>query len=155
MIQRIQSLYFSLTIILSLLFLKGSFLTFINEPGSVTKVTFSRIISVTGEQGFALINWPLPLSVFIIIIPILSLITIFLYKRRPIQKVLAITGIFLAAGFSLLIAIYSYSICSRNEMKLVLTWKMILPVLILVFYLLAYRGIVKDDHLVKSYDRLR
>jgi hypothetical protein len=34
-------------------------------------------------------------------------------------------------------------------------FKMIIPILILVFSILAYLGIRKDDRLVKSYDRLR
>ena len=43
MIQRIQSVYLSLTTLLSLLFLKGSFLIFSEKSGSVIKVTFNGI----------------------------------------------------------------------------------------------------------------
>ena len=33
--------------------------------------------------------------------------------------------------------------------------KMVIPLLIMISVTLAYRGISKDDRLVKSYDRLR
>ena len=155
MIQRLQSLYLSLTIILSFLFLKGSYLTFINQSGSIIKVTFSGIISNAGGQGNVLIEKLLPLSLFIIIIPILSLITIIIYKNRKIQIILAITGIILSAAFISIIAFYSYSICVKYNTELVPGWKIVLPFLILIFYSLAYRGIRKDDQLVKSYDRIR
>ena len=50
---------------------------------------------------------------------------------------------------------YSYIVISRYNTSIVAGFKMAVPVVILILSVLAYRGIRKDDNLVKSYDRLR
>ena len=155
MIQRIQSLYLSLTILLSLLFLKGGFLTFIDNSGSVIKITFRGIITVTDGQGIELIDKLLLFSALIIFIPALSLITILFYKNRKIQICLALIGVILATGLILVSVYYSYVVISSYSASIVIGIKMVIPVLIFVFCILSYTGIRKDDRLIKSYDRLR
>jgi hypothetical protein len=61
----------------------------------------------------------------------------------------------LVLALILLAGYYSYVIISKYGGVLVLGVKMILPVVMLISSILAFRGIRKDDHLVKSYDRLR
>jgi len=155
MIQRIQSLYLLLTTIVSLLFLKGSFLKFINISGDVVKVHFNEVIKESSVQGFEMVDSLLPLSLLIILIPLFSGITIFLYKNRKMQ--LLFTSLLIALEVLLIItfAYYSWHITNVYDAKLAPGFKMILPLLILIFSILAYRGIKKDDNLVKSYDRLR
>jgi hypothetical protein len=68
---------------------------------------------------------------------------------------LALSGIFLSAGLIIISIYYSYSVINRFDTKIIPGFKMVLPVLVFLFTLLAYRGIKKDDRLVKSYDRLR
>jgi hypothetical protein len=155
MIQRIQSLYLLLTTLLSLLFLKGSFLSFIDKSESVIKITFKGILRDTYRQGFELIEKLLPLSVIIILIPALSMITIFFFKKRKIQLRLALSGIILAAGLILISIYYSFFVNIKYGAALLPGFKMVFPVLILIFAILAYGGIRKDDRLIKSYDRLR
>ncbi|HUX57988.1 MAG TPA: DUF4293 family protein [Bacteroidales bacterium] len=155
MIQRLQSLYLSLTILLPLLFLKGSFLTFIDKSGSAIKITFNGIVKVTDTQGFELVEKLLPLSTLIIVIPVLSLITLLLYKNRKIQKLFAVIIIVLASGLIVISAYYSFTICNNYSTAVILGVKMGIPILILILSILAYNGIRKDDRLVKSYDRLR
>ena len=155
MIQRIQSIYLSLTILISFIFLKGSFLSFINNSGSVIKVTFRGIIKVTDVQGQELIEKFLALPAIIILIPAISLITIFLFKNRRIQLWFALTGIILAVSFILISSYISCLVAAKYDAKLIPGFMMISPVLILILEVLAYRGIRKDDRLVKSYDRLR
>jgi len=155
MIQRIQSLYLLLTTLLSLLFLKGSLLSFIDKSGSVLKIAFKGIIRDNGGQGFELIEKLLPLSVVIILIPLLSLITIFFYKNRKIQLWFASFGVILAAGLIIILVYYSYFVNTKYGAAILPGFKMVFPLLILIFAILAYRGIRKDDRLIKSYDRLR
>lgn len=155
MIQRLQSVYMFLTTLLSLLFLKGSILNFSDKTGSVIKVTFAGILKNTGGQNFELIEKLLPLSVFIILIPALSLITIFIFKNRKIQLLLSLFVIILISGFILLSIYYSWFIISDFRVDLVPGFKMIIPVVILILAVFAFRGIRKDDRLIKSYDRLR
>lgn len=155
MIQRIQSVYLSLTIFLSLLFLKGGFLTFIGNSGSVIKVTLGGIMKYTGEMSSVTEQSVMPFKVFIYAVIITSLLTIFLYKKRSVQLKVALVNIALAASLLLVFLYCSYSIISNNDAALVPGWKMVIPIIILVINILAYRGIRKDDRLVKSYDRLR
>jgi hypothetical protein len=65
MIQRIQSLYLSLTILLSVLFLKGSYFNFIDESKSVIKITFRGLIRDSEITGYELLEKFWPLSVII------------------------------------------------------------------------------------------
>jgi uncharacterized membrane protein len=155
MIQRIQTVYLSFTTAISLLLLKGSFLSFSEKAGSVIKITFSGIFRDTNGQGVMLIEKLLPLSVLIVLIPVLALITIFSFKNRKIQKRLSLFLIILAAGFVLASIHVSFSIISKFEARIIPGFKMILPIIILIVSIFAYRGIKKDDKLVKSNDRLR
>jgi hypothetical protein len=155
MIQRIQSAYLSLTILLSLLFLKGSFLTFIDSSGSVLLLTMKGLFRSANGSGSELIEKMLPLSALMILIPLLALATILMYKNRKIQLLLALIGIVLSSGLILASIYYSYIICIRYNTSFSPELKTVIPILILIFNFLAYRGIRKDDRLVKSYDRLR
>ena len=155
MIQRIQSLYLLLTTLLSLLFLNGSFLSFFNKTGSVIKITFTGIVKSTDGQGFELIGRVLPLTIIVILVVALSLVTIFLFKNRNLQILLSKILIGLISGVIIVSAYYSYIILSKYDGKIIPGIKMALPLLLLIFSILAYRGIKKDDHLVKSNDRLR
>jgi hypothetical protein len=155
MIQRIQSLYLLLTTLLSLLFLKGSFLSFIEKSGSVIKITFNGILRDTSGQGFELIEKLLPVSAFIIFIPVFSLITLFFFKNRKIQLWFALSVIIFIIGFIFVLIYYSWIVITKYSTEIVPGFKMVIPLLMLVFAVLAYRGIRKDDRLIKSYDRLR
>ena len=155
MIQRIQSVYLLLTTLLSVLFLKGSYLNFIDKSGSVIEITFRGIIRDSGGQGFVLIEKLLPLSVVFILIPVLSLVTLFIFKNRNIQLWLTLSLIMIIIGFIIVSIYYSWFVISEYGAEIVPGFKMIIPFLILVFTVLAYRGIRKDDRLIKSYDRLR
>ena len=57
----------------------------------------------------------------------------------------------------LVIALIHGSIITITKFEATITpgFKMILPLVMLILSVLVYRGIKKDDHLVKSYDRLR
>jgi hypothetical protein len=155
MIQRIQSLYLSLTTLLSFLFLRGANLNFMNNSGSEIKVTFTGIFRNSTGQGLELIEKLLPFSVLIILIPVLSFITIFLFKNRKIQLWFASSLIILISGFIIVSFYYSWHIKTEYGAEIVPGFKMVLPVLILIFAILALRGIKKDEQLIKSYDRLR
>ncbi len=155
MIQRIQSLYLFLIAALSGFLVNGSVLNFVSKTGTEIKVTFIEVIKSTGGQGIEVIEKLLPFGILILSIPVISLITIFLYKNRKIQLRLTLVLIILTA--TLLVAYFhiSLSVIGKFEAQFVPGFKMVLPVLMLIFSILAYRGIRKDDQLVKSYDRLR
>jgi Na+/proline symporter len=95
------------------------------------------------------------IAVLIIIIGVLALVTIFLFKKRNIQMMLAGLLIGCVTAFIIACAYYYWFIVTQYNGELVPGIKMILPFIMLILSILAYRGIKKDDRLVKSYDRLR
>jgi hypothetical protein len=155
MIQRLQSLYLTLITLLSILFFTGNILSFTEKPGSVITVAFNGIFRELNGQNSTLIEKLLPLSTIIILIPVISLITIFIFKNRKVQ--LKLTGFLIILIVVCIIALIhvSMSIISKFEAGISPGFKMILPVIMLIFSVLAYKGIRKDDQLVKSYERLR
>jgi uncharacterized protein YacL len=81
---------------------------------------------------------------------VISAVTIFLYKNRPQQVWLCAGGMVITL---LLIFLYVKEMNKLREPVLALS--AVLPVLILFSYIMALRGIRKDDKLVKSLDKLR
>ncbi len=155
MIQRLQSLYLLMTTILPLLFLKGSFLKFINKTGSEVIFKFNGIFLTNSDNGLMLIRQNMPGSVIIVLIALLSLIALFCYKKRKIQLKITLAVIILTLILILLVIYYAFSATDGFQAVPVPGFKMFLPLLTLVFGILAYRGIRKDEDLVSSYERLR
>jgi len=155
MIQRIQSVYLLLTAILSFLFLKGSIITFIDRSGYLIKMTFNQIIRESAMASVELLEKTFAVTLFIILIPVLSAIIIFIFKNRNLQKRLVRFLIIVVIAFIFTSCLYAYIIITKYNSEIVPGFKMVIPLLQLIFSVLAYRGIIKDDNLVKSYDRLR
>ncbi len=81
---------------------------------------------------------------------VLSALTIFLYKNRQQQTWLCLGGILLT------LVIFLLFIREMNKLsKPVLALSAVLPLIMLISYFLALRGIRKDEKLVKSLDKLR
>ena len=155
MIQRIQSVYLLLTILLSLLFLPGSFLTFIDNSASSITIGFIGIHREVGLNNSELVERLIPISFLFILIPALALVTIVLFKNRNIQLILSGILIFLIILLFIASTYYSYIIISHYEAHISIGYKMFIPLMLLIFSILAFRAIRNDDRLVKSYDRLR
>src|SRR5690606_12372395 len=136
MLQRIQTVYLFIAALLSggLIFLVSLWKTETGESVFVEAVTLALALFA----GSA----------------ILSLITIFLFKNRKLQFVLGRVNILL--NFFLLGVFVYWSLSVPGEMNI--SEKgigMFVPVLSIVFLVLANKAIKKDEDLVKSVDRLR
>jgi hypothetical protein len=68
---------------------------------------------------------------------------------------LTITIIFLAAASVAVMVFYSSSIIRKFNVDIVPGFEMFIPLIIIIFGILAYRRIKKDENLIRSYDRLR
>lgn len=150
MIQRIQSLYLLLTTMLSLLFLKGGILNFTDSNNSFIELDFSGLYRASD-----LLEKTWPAALVIILISLLSAFIIVLFKKRDLQLKLCKILISLIIGLIIGLAFYAYTLSLKYNAEIKPVFTMAVPVLQLVFALLAYRGIKKDDELVRSYDRLR
>jgi Domain of unknown function (DUF4293) len=155
MIQRIQSVYLFIMALLSSLLIPGSILNFTDKTGSAIRVSFNEVVRDNSGKVPEIVEKLLPLSVLIILITVISLAAIFFFKNRKIQIQLSRFLIFLAAILVIAITHICLRIVSKFDTGIIPGLKMILPVLILIISVLAFRGIKKDDQLVKSYDRLR
>ena len=155
MIQRIQSLYLFIITLLSSLLFSGSILNFITSSGAVIKITFANVVKSMQGSGLEVIEKLIPLSFIIVLIPLVSLITIILFKKRNIQLRFALLLIILCILLVVALIHGSITTISKQNASLVPGFKMIVPVVNLILSFLAYLGIKKDDRLVKSYDRLR
>lgn len=146
MIQRIQTIYLLLTTITAILFLTGEIFLF--EDGTV--ISLSQLTPGMQNSGLNVI-----LSVLLLVVPVLSFLGVFLYKRRKLQIRMSLMLVFLILVLLGLCGYLIFNISSRSDTVLVINYKLILPVLMLIFSFLAYRGIKKDEEIVRSYDRLR
>jgi len=140
---------------MSFLFLNVSFLNFIDRSGSLIKVTFTQIIRETSTGVYKLPESSYILSFLIILIPLLSVGTIVLYKKRSLQMWFVKFIIIIVVAFIIASGLYTYIIMTKYDSDILPGFRMIIPLLQLIFSVLAYRGIRRDDDLVKSYDRLR
>ena len=143
MIQRIQSIYLFLASIVSggLIFVFDLWETLKNEIFALDLLSKEAI-------SFKLI------PVMFIISAIMSLITIFLFKKRQLQFVLG-RVIILINLFLLGLLIYLSLTLSGETSVSEKGIGMFLPILAILLVVLANKAIKKDEDLVKSADRLR
>jgi hypothetical protein len=155
MIQRIQSLYLTIVLLLCLLFFRGSVFKCIDETGQTIKVMLNGMLADQSGQSFARVTALWPVTAILIVLALLSIVTILMFRNRRIQRYLALAIIVLSAGLIIVITIYAYIVTHSYRLSIIPELKMAIPVLVPVLSILAYLGILKDDRLVKSYDRLR
>lgn len=137
MIQRIQSVWLLLATICAFLTINFSYYSGTNLQG----VPYQKLTGVSG--GFLIMA-------VTIIIGSLAFVNIFLFKNRILQLRLCVLGIALEA---LLIFLYYRSIGNFTQGTYSLT--AILHPGIILFFVMAARGINKDEKLIKDSDRLR
>lgn len=156
MIQRIQTVYLTLTTILSVLFLVMERTVFITAVKGLTPAHDKGLSETTAVEVSSMKDWLLIIVISILLLSaLLSLITIFYYRKRRIQMKLAsavITGVILATVMYIL---YLFLLSGKNMSTGISVINLTLIVLTLLSAVLAYRGIKKDEELVRSYDRLR
>lgn len=142
MIQRIQTLWL---IIVALTAFATSRLTL-----------YVGILPDNTEFPF-LLSANLLLAIVIIILGILALICLFLYKNRKLQFKLSVMGLIFSIGFLFLEYYIVENVFKPSKNIQTGSYQIgaLLPVLMVVFYFLAARGIYKDEKLVKSMNRLR
>jgi hypothetical protein len=163
MIQRKQSLYFLGVFIISLILIWVN-PTFYSANGKTTGNTPKSGLVEVGysttqmtENGSMTEAANTLMSSTILIMAFTALVCIFFFKNRKWQMILAsINFLFL---FALLYIMYSYSfkidyfVAGTGETKLT-PWSL-LPLSILLFNFLGYRGVLSDEKLIRSVDRLR
>ncbi|MDR1707532.1 DUF4293 family protein [Dysgonomonas sp.] len=151
MIQRIQSVYLLLA---GLLMAAATFFPLLELAG---EGKFTYIFSSLGIGQLFTVQYPTWGVVFFAgLSALLALINIFLYKKRKLQmKVGTLTSLLILFFY---VTLYVYF--NAYTVKYGLTFSsfqfgLILPVIALIFNVLAILRIKKDENLVKSLDRIR
>jgi len=138
MIQRLQSLWLLLVAAFEAITFKFPFYS-----GDWAKDTVQATIDLSARTTI----W---FSILTVLAGILAFITIFLYHNRKLQLRLCFLGIFLTLAL-----LTMYFIEMNNFLDGHVAIWAIFYFAILGFYILAARGILKDEKLIKSMDRLR
>jgi len=154
MIQRIQTIWLAVLTILSLSLLSGGIIQFNPGDGTLFSLGFSGITKDTGVIT-EVIAGSVGLPLTIVLIPVLAVAAIFLFKQIKLQKTITLLIIAFSLCLLIMTVYYWYIISHKFSGVPVPGVKMAFPPVILVLAIMSYRGMVKDERLLKSYDRLR
>lgn len=154
MIQRIQTIWLSLCVIISLFLLNNRLIEFIGHNREKITLGF-RGLSTDSGNGVQVLSQATPLFLTILIIPLFSLIAIFLFRKRSFQKMAVMVVMVAGILLCLELAYYWHFTARTFNAGIVSGMKIALPPVIIILAVLALLGIRKDEKLVKSYDRLR
>lgn len=169
MIQRTQSLWLFLVFIGGILLCFFPVMTLDNMQNGGSNICQYEIGIKGLEQTFAhgqelddpqlvsgMTNWGLTL--ISIIYPLIALITIFLYKHRIAQARLCVVNIILMLGYYALLAWYSWLALNTESVfanDYTVEVPACIPLVSVILTVLALRGILKDEALIRSMNRIR
>ena len=148
-IQRIQSIYLLIAVILVAVFAFFPALTF-----NFGDKEFVYGALEAGKVGFTHID-PLMLTL-IILIALLAFIDIFLYKNLQRQMTFCFCTIIIGLAMLIAIVIETFVIKGRVGINNVMPqWYLLLPVLSIIFLMLAHKAMSRDKKALRDSDRLR
>jgi len=158
MIQRIQTVYLSLAVIALALIFAFPLAQFFSENGAYVFSVTGLKNMVPGEpEAFTAMVF-FPLIIVTAGIALLTVFTIFQYKKRPFQ--IKLTNISVLSSIALIMGVFFFYIpMIEKKINIVPDYSkafgIYLPLVALVFLIMANRAIKRDDKLVRSADRLR
>lgn len=150
MIQRVQTLFLLAALVVQILFLSFPLAQFVVEGLNID------LRAAGFKAGEEMMLKTLPLMLLSLAILFLTIVDIFLYKKRILQIRICIYNILLNIGLAGMLAMNISSFTKNNavEAHTYTAW-LAIPVVSIILLFLAFRGIRKDEILVKAYDRLR
>ena len=147
-IQRIQSIYLLIAVILMVVFAFFPALTF--ELADKT-VLYGALES--GRAGSMHIN-PLLLTL-IILITFLAFVDIFLFKNLQRQMTVCFVDIIIGLAMLVAICIQAFVVGNREGWTVSWQWYVLLPILSIIFLMLAHKAMSNDKKKLRDADRLR
>ncbi len=157
MIQRIQTVFLALVVILGIAF---SFVPILSFTGNNTIYIMKAYNTYIGAEMTEVLSKNMGVGVLEGLIVVLGLIIIILFKNRQLQIKLAKLNILLIALQIAAIVMYNdvaKTAIGPNANDVLVNFKLgaIIPVVSLIFTYLAIHFIKKDEKLVRAADRLR
>ncbi|MBN2167457.1 MAG: DUF4293 domain-containing protein [Marinilabiliaceae bacterium] len=155
MIQRKQTIYLLLAVLLTTALLFVPLADFINkEVGYV--LNYKGIFQKASDVESQLLIFPAyPLLILIPLSIICSVITIFIYKKRILQIRLCAVNIALMFGITGSIYYLGYVSAKNLEAEVSYNLAMVFPLIGIILTILAMISIGKDEALVRSLNRIR
>lgn len=156
MIQRKQTIFLFLSAIALGLLFYFPLASFIGDKDSLVLYIYKVISLVPGQVPDLPNYFILPLLTLNMLILMLTIVTIFMFKNRKLQLNLLRFSLILL--MIMIAAFFFYYVNILEETSGGITNYDIgsyMPLISFVLYIFAYRGIMSDEKLVKSADRLR
>lgn len=159
MIQRLQTLYLLAAFALGVLCLSMPIGNYFAENAGRVGVMYNLMfrydaqVIVEGMKGYTFA--PFSLFAILAIASTLTFLNIFLYRRRALQMRVCTFSIILNVAWYVLYFFFMHYLGDGLEASFRPSWTAALPFCNVVFLYLAFRGIMKDEMLVRSLDRLR
>ncbi|MCC8199599.1 MAG: DUF4293 domain-containing protein [Tannerellaceae bacterium] len=152
MLQRIQTIYLLIIVILSmtLLFLP---LGVLQAPEAFYRFDISGISTFGAEGELLYPTWGL--YALTVITAFVALVTIFLFKRRILQIRLSIFNGLLMVGFYGLVGYIIWNMKGETDLQFMPKIALGFPLINIILDYLAIRNIGADEALVRSLERLR
>ena len=92
----------------------------------------------------------------VILIALLAVIDIFLYKNLQRQMTVCFVDIFIGIAMLVSIGIQAFKVSAEGEAAMTWNWwYLILPVLSVVFLMMAHKAMANDKKKLRDSDRLR
>ncbi len=158
MLQRIQSVYLAVAALAIILLFFFPLATYYNELLGNYKFFIYGVTCMDPEPGvhFSLL-FTFPLMVLALVSFILTVTTIFLYKKRFLQiRLCAFNLLTILVMIMVIFFFYATRISAMTGIEPSYNYTgMIMPLVALVFLILSHRSIKHDEALVKSSERLR
>ena len=147
-IQRIQTVYLLIAVILMAVF---AFFPALTYQLADKTVIYGALES--GRAGNMHID-PLLLTL-IILISFLAIVDIFLYKNLQRQMTVCFVDIIIGIAMLLAIGIQAFYVGNREGWTVSWHWHLIFPVLSIIFMMLAHKAMSNDKKKLRDADRLR
>jgi len=155
MIQRIQTLYLLIIVILSGFVIFSPIAELINSADNLIYLVDINGISLVKSTGNIFESNIWGLTAISMVVPVFSLITIFSYKNRIKQIRYCVINILFMVSYYAFLLFYIWSACNRLHTDWHLKLTTVFPIVNLILNFLTIGAIGKDENLVKSADRLR
>ena len=148
MVQRKQTLFLIIAVILTIVCMSTQVAALYNDSG----IEFARLYNLwltdgQGNNSFLSV----PLFICLLISSVTSIITIFLYMKRKLQATLCLVNIIVLVAWYIFLAVLPQQ--TGGTMKLLLSAA--LPACSIILLFMARKGILADEKLVRSLDRIR
>ena len=150
MIQRKQTIFLFLAAVFGILSLCMQLATVSFEGLTTYRVYSLWALGNSNTSSFI----PCPLFILMLLSATVSICTIFLFKRRPLQARLCMVNIFIMVLWYIAMIVVSKQL-APDAMNFHLEIASSFPAVVAILLFMARKGILADERLVRAADRIR